>query len=127
MEAGMPNKILISLLLFLTACSVFAPTPTDSGIEGQVLIGPMCPVVQEGEPCPDQPYQADLLVTSTTERVIVRSRTAEDGRFRVPLALGDYILHPESQIALPFAAEQPCTVLPCQFTQVILTYDSGIR
>jgi hypothetical protein len=127
MEARMLNKILLSLMLFLTACSALSPTPTDSGIEGQVLIGPMCPVVQEGQECPDQPYQADLMVTSPTGRVIVRFRTEEDGRFRVPLAPGDYILQPESQNALPFASEQPFTVLPGQFTQIILTYDSGIR
>jgi hypothetical protein len=128
MEAGMLNKIAISLLLlFFASCSTLAPTPTDSGVEGQVFVGPMCPVVQEGEECPDQPYQADLMVTSSGGRVIVRFRTDEDGRFRVLLAPGDYILHPESQNAMPFAAEQPFTVLPGQFTQVVLTYDSGIR
>ncbi len=123
----MRNKIAISVLLLLTACSTFMPTPTDSGVEGQVLIGPMCPVVQEGEACPDQPYQADLTVTSPTGRVIVRFRTEEDGRFRVPLAPGEYVLKPESENVMPFAPEQPFTVLPGQFTHVVVTYDSGIR
>jgi len=126
----MLNKTAIPLLLlFLTGCSTFMPTPavTDSGIEGQVLIGPMCPVVQEGQECPDQPYQADLTVTSPAGRVIVRFRTEEDGRFRVPLAPGDYILQPESPNVMPFASEQPFTVLPGQFTQIVVSYDSGIR
>ena len=124
----MSNRILIPLLfLLLAACSSIAPTPTDSGIEGRVLIGPMCPVVQEGEECPDQPYQADLTVTSPTGRVVLRFQTEEDGTFRVPLAPGDYVLHAEPPDAIAYAPDQPFTVLPGQFTPVIVTYDSGIR
>jgi hypothetical protein len=45
------------LILILSTCSLKAGQ-TNSGIEGQVFIGPMCPVVQIGQECPDQPYQA---------------------------------------------------------------------
>jgi len=55
------------MILFLSTCSIDS-TPTDSGIEGQVLIGPMCPAVQEGQECPDQPYQASLTVNSPNDR-----------------------------------------------------------
>lgn len=124
----MSQKILIPLLfLWFTACSSIAPTPTDSGIEGRVLIGPMCPVVREGEECPDQPYQADLTVTDPGGRVVVRFQTEVDGTFRVPLAPGDYILRPESPNVMPFAPEQPFSVLPGRFTQITVSYDSGIR
>lgn len=121
------RKLIPLLFLLLAACSSVAPTPTDSGLEGHVLIGPMCPVVREGEECPDQPYQADLTVTTPTGRVIVRFRTETDGTFRVPLAPGDYILRPESPNVMPFASEQPFTVLPGRFTQIVVSYDSGIR
>jgi hypothetical protein len=103
------------------------PTPATSGVEGQVLVGPMCPVVREGDTCPDQPYQAALTLLRPDGQEIVRFKTDEQGRFRVPLAPGDYILRPESPKTLPFASEQPVTVLPGQFTRILVTYDSGIR
>ena len=37
------------LILVLATCSIYSPTPRGSGIQGQVLLGPMCPVVQPGQ------------------------------------------------------------------------------
>ncbi len=120
-------KLLIALLiLFLAACSA-KPTPTDSGIEGQVFIGPTCPVVQIGQECPDQPYQAVLTVLSPEGRKIVQVETDEQGRFKIPLAAGEYILRPESPNVLPYASEQPFVVESGAFTQLTVIYDSGIR
>ena len=96
-------------------------------MEGQVFIGPMCPVVQVGQECPDQPYQATLTVNSPTGERIVQIQTENDGSFKIPLAPGEYILHPESPNVMPFAQEQPFTVEAEKFTQVIVNYDSGIR
>lgn len=113
----------------LAACSLLPaqPVPADSGIEGQVLIGPMCPVVREGEECPDQPYQATLTVLDPVGKEIVQFETDANGMFRVPLAPGEYILRPESSGRYPMAAEQPFGVLPGQFTRLSVIYDSGIR
>jgi len=123
----MIRRILLLSMLVLSACSSVRPTPTDSGVEGQVFIGPMCPVVQEGQECPDQPYQATLTVNSLTGERIVQFQTEKNGTFRIPLAPGEYILHPESPNVMPFAQEQPFTVEAGKFTQVIVNYDSGIR
>src|SRR3989304_4616550 len=81
----------------LFACKSEEETPPlTSGIEGQVLIGPMCPVVQEGTPCPDQPYQATIVIWNADRtKEIVTIRTKPDGRFRVPLAPGDYYIDPQ--------------------------------
>ena len=123
----MIRRILLLSMLVLSACSSVQPTPTDSGVEGQVFIGPMCPVVQEGQECPDQPYQATLTVNSLTGERIVQFQTEKNGTFRIPLAPGEYVLHPESPNVMPFAQEQPFTVEAGKFTQVIVNYDSGIR
>ena len=114
------------LILILAACST-KPQTTDSGIEGQVFIGPNCPVVQVGQECPDQPYQAILTVNSLGGERIVQIQTDEEGRFKIPLESGEYILHPESTNRLPFAQEQELKVEEGKFTQVIVNYDSGIR
>ena len=127
----MRNKILpIPFVLLTLACGLFAkPIPTDSGIAGKVLLGPICPVMIEGQECPDQPYQATLTVIDSKGRKVVQFQTDEQGNFRIPLAPGEYVLHPETPPGkpLPFADEQPFTVTPGEFTRLNVLYDSGIR
>jgi len=124
----MYNRLLLLSLVFLTACNaILSSPPPDSGIEGRVYVGPMCPVVQFGTDCPDSPYQAALTVLSLEGRKILQFQTDETGRFKVPLGPGEYILHPESPNGIPFATEQTFTVRSGHFTEVIITYDSGIR
>jgi len=123
----MKTKFVLGILIFVLSTCSMKPKVTDSGIEGQVFIGPMCPVVQVGQECPDQPYQAVLTVNSPEGERIVQVQTDEEGRFRIPLESGEYILHPESPNALPFAKEQAVIVEEGKFTQVIVHYDSGIR
>jgi len=114
------------MILFLSTCSMDA-APADSGIEGQVLIGPMCPVVQMGQECPDQPYPATLTVNSPNGRKIVQVQSDAQGRFKISLAPGDYILHPESPNGIPYASEQSFRVEAGKFTQIVVSYDNGIR
>jgi hypothetical protein len=115
------------LILALATCSIYSPTPRGSGIEGQVMIGPICPVEQAGQPCPDQPYQATLTVKSPSGVQIVQFQTDAEGHFRVPLVPGEYILHPESPNGIPSAGDQAFTVQTGQYTHLTITYDSGIR
>ena len=123
----MLKPILMLFLFALAACSSAQATPIDSGIEGAVWIGPICPVVREGEECPDQPYQAVLTVTSPRGERIVQVQAEADGSFRIPLPPGEYILHPESPNVMPFAQEQSFVVMESRFTRVDVNYDSGIR
>jgi hypothetical protein len=121
-------KLLIGvLILVLATCSIYSPTPRGSGIEGQVLLGPMCPVVQQGQECPDQPYQATLTVMSRDGVQVTQFQTDAQGRFSVHLVPGDYILHPESPNGLPFAVDQSFMVATGSYTQITVHYDSGIR
>ena len=114
------------LILLLATCSA-EPASTTSGVEGQVFIGPACPVVQVGQECPDQPYQATLTVNNSNGREIVKVQTDAQGRFKIPLEPGEYILHPESPNVMPYASEQTFTVVSGKFTQITVNYDSGIR
>ena len=115
------------LILVLATCSIYSPTPRGSGVEGQVLIGPMCPVVQPGQACPDQAYQATLTVKSLSGVQIVQFQTDAQGHFHVPLVPGEYILHPESPNGIPFAGDQSFVVETGSYTQLTVYYDSGIR
>ena len=121
-------KFLIGvMILVLATCSIYSPTPRGSGIEGQVLLGPMCPVVQEGQECPDQPYQATLTVMNRDGVQVTQFQTDDQGRFNIPLVPAEYILHPESPNGLPFAGDQSFMVETGRFTQIAVHYDSGIR
>ena len=123
----MPIRTLFLLLvLLLTACSN-TTQPLNSGIEGSVTIGPMCPVVQANEPCPDQPYQATLTVLTPNGKKVTQFQTDESGHFRVDLTPGNYVLHPESPNGMPFASDLPFTVEENTFTKLEISYDSGIR
>jgi hypothetical protein len=115
------------LILVLATCSIYSPTPRGSGIEGQVLLGPMCPVVQPGQECPDQPYQATLTVKTLDGVQIAQFHSDEQGHFRVPLVPGEYILHPESPNGIPSAGDQSFVVETGRYTQITVNYDSGIR
>ena len=104
--------------------------PSTSGIEGQALIGPMCPVVQEGTPCPDEPYQATIVIWNAERtKEIVTIETKADGRFRVPLPPGGYYIDPRPPDSggPPTPIPQTVTVPPDRFVPVTVEYDSGIR
>jgi hypothetical protein len=115
------------LILALATCSIYSPTPRGSGITGQVMIGPMCAVVQSGQTCPDQPYQATLTVRSPSGLQIAQFQSDAQGHFSVPLVPGEYILHPESPNGIPFAGDQSFVVETGRYTPISVHYDSGIR
>jgi hypothetical protein len=116
----------LGLLFILTGCYL-SPSPASSGVEGQVLIGPMCPVMKVGDPCPDRPYQANLTVLRTTGERVSSFQTGTDGSFHQPLAPGEYILHPDSPGGMSHAPEQVFFVRSNQYTWLTVTYDSGLR
>ena len=126
------NKLFIfPIALVLTACSQTSGRyePLTSGIEVQAYVGPMCPVVQIGTDCPDQPYQATITILHANGKEYLQFETKGDGTYSINIPPGDYILRPESPIGspLPHAGEQNFTVLPDEITKITVTYDSGIR
>ena len=124
----MNMKFLIGvLILALATCSLYNPTPRGSGIVGQVTIGPVCPVLQQGQECPDQPYQATLTVSGLSGVVIAQVKSDAQGHFRIPLVPGEYILQPESLDGVAFAGDQSFVVETGRYTQLNVNYDSGLR
>jgi hypothetical protein len=121
------RTVFLISLLFLVTCST--SIPANTGIEGQVFIGPVCPVVQINNPCPDKTYQASLSILTTGGRKVTKFTTDAEGRFHVPLAPGNYILHPETppNQPMPHAPELSFSVVAGMFTQLKVVYDSGIR
>jgi hypothetical protein len=105
------------------------PPAGDSGIRGIVLIGPQCPVVREGEDCPDKPFQAIIGIRDAAGRAIASTASGVDGRFEIALPAGTYLLvaRPPTDTTIPAPVEISVVVEPSRFTEIVVSMDSGIR
>ncbi|MBA3947022.1 MAG: carboxypeptidase regulatory-like domain-containing protein [Herpetosiphonaceae bacterium] len=100
---------------------------SDTGIEGQVMIGPIRPVERPGI-MNQRPHQATVTVVDQNGQPVAQVHSGTDGQFRIPLKPGTYIMRPESPGNYPRAPQhQVVTVIQNRFTHVTLAYDSGIR
>ena len=141
LSGGTPRRVLLQGLLGALGSLVWGgsgtagrtdfitcDSTTTSGITGLVLIGPMCPVMRLDEPCPDRPFAATLIIRDSQGRELCAASSGEDGRFLVGLPPGSYELVPlTGPGGLPFGASQWVAVAPGQYTDVTVSYDSGIR
>jgi hypothetical protein len=122
--------LLVGLMLVLTtgctSANLLGPEASQ-GIDGIVLIGPQCPVVSEQNPCPDLPYAAWIDVVTSEGASVTRIRSGEDGRFRVGLIPGAYVLRPESGVPFPTAGDVSVTVTADVWADVTVGFDTGIR
>jgi hypothetical protein len=113
------------------ACSASpAPSPVESGIAGVTVVDAGCPVLRDGERCPEHPIRANLVVTrpDSTE-IVARSHSGADGTFRIRLPPGTYLLRPTNATGAPLPTAQPVTVEVRErgFTAVRVRFDSGVR
>jgi hypothetical protein len=100
------------------------------GIEGRVIIQPISPPISptiRPEGANYRPYRASVSVMDQRGQTVTQFQCDLNGHFRLPLEPGRYTLRPESPGPLPRASEQTVTVSEGQFTEVLITYDSGIR
>ena len=97
-----------------------------SGIERQVTIRPMRPVERKGVPNA-QPYQARITVLDPAGREVAVVDSDAEGKFRIALAPGTYVVRPATAGPYPRASEQRVEVGRNKTTRVDIVYDSGIR
>jgi hypothetical protein len=131
-EDSVVNSVDATLILQFVAGLIPAfvgTTVNDSGIQGMVTIGPICPVVQPGVPCPDLPFSAKIIIEDETGVQVASVVSKDDGTFQIDLDAGNYILVPESPNpgVPPTASEQAVEVVTDTYTAVVIQYDSGIR
>ncbi len=100
----------------------------ESGIEGIITLGPSCPVQNSDPACDNQPYRATIKVlTDDGQKQLTRFTSGKDGKFKVKLSPGSYLLEPVNPGVYPRAGMQEVTVKENKFTHVSITYDTGIR
>jgi hypothetical protein len=126
--------VLVAATALLAACGAGAghgdgtPTPATSGIDLLTMAGPTCPVQRQGQVC-EEAISARVLVQTSLGATVTTVQTGADGKARVPLQPGSYMLVPQPgshQLPRP---PQPATVTVTagQFASVRLDYDTGIR
>lgn len=104
--------------------------PFDSGVMGKVLLGPVCPVVREGDDsCNDKPYVTTINVFSSGDdkNPFSSVESGKDGNYKVMLPPGNYILRPTSGKMFPRCGEQAITIEPSLLSEVNLFCDTGVR
>jgi hypothetical protein len=109
------------------ACGAGGEATTASGIRGQALVGPMCPVETQSSPCPDVPYHGTVIATDTRSGKEYTTQSSEKGAFELPVPPGTYEVSIVSESPPPFAKPQTVTVSADSFVRVTLSIDSGIR
>ncbi|MDD5527604.1 MAG: hypothetical protein PHO56_01340 [Patescibacteria group bacterium] len=122
------------------ACPSVTPTTTPpvpspepigkSGITGVSLIGPVCPVerIPPDPACAPRPYPALVIVKSADgTKEITRFNTDQNGKFKIGLPPGNYLLEPQGNNVYPRGIAQTVLVKAGVFTSVNVNFDSGIR
>jgi hypothetical protein len=120
----------IILLFIHTGCNKkTTQDQINSGVEGQVLLGPVSPTSTDESSSSEKPYKASLNILNTEREEITSIDTDKDGRFRLNLKPGEYIISPKAPNPPnpPYPEEQKVIVKEGEYTNVTIRFDSGIR
>ena len=119
-------RALAALAAAVAASSAGAAT-TTSGLRGLVTRGPITPVCVAGQPC-SEPARNVTLVFSRNGRVVRRTRTNDQGRYRVALGPGLYAVRLTPKPSIGRGLEpQRARVMRARFRRVDFSIDTGIR
>jgi hypothetical protein len=123
----------LGLLASLAACGAASGDVRGSGIDGKIVAGPTCPVerVPPDPRCAPRPLAASLRIHPAGKRSPVETaHSGQNGRFRVALPAGAYVVRPLARPGSPFPRPPSpieVRVSSGRFTHVTITYDTGIR
>jgi hypothetical protein len=125
----LPCLTLIGLSFF--ACT---PSPQECGIlEGHVTIGPLAPVVREGQaeptPAPEVYAGREIVVYERDGRTeFTRLKIDANGNYRIELPVGTYVID-INHLGLDMAEDLPqeIEITPQCITRLDIAIDTGIR
>ena len=119
-------RTLAALAVAVAASSTGAAT-SSSGLRGLVTRGPITPVCVAGQPC-SEPAKDLTLVFSRNGRVVRRTRTNDQGRYRVALAPGLYAVRITPRPSIGRGLEPVrARVMRARFRRLDFSIDTGIR
>ena len=104
-----------------------APPAVDSGITGVTVAGPQCPVQVAGQPCPPKLVSAHVVVEDAAGRQLTAFMSDAQGRYRVALPPGEYVLVSGNDPGGPLLKPVQVTVVAGRYMDLQLMLDTGIR
>ena len=116
----------VILVLLVTSLGLaLRPEKEPSGVTGTVIAWPCNPVeTREDPPCPG--YVGEIRVLREDGSVVTTSHTDSDGRFRVELPPGRYVVDPNDGGKSLANGEGRVTVREGSFARVDLTHYTGL-
>lgn len=97
-------------------------------LTGIVLVGPMCPVIREGQECPDKrATDVALRITHTKSGIVYTTTTDSSGAFSVSLPAGTYRIENGSTKPYPRISPVEVSVVSGKPASIVVHGDSGIR
>jgi hypothetical protein len=101
-------------------------------LAGFVAIGPICPVEQEGVPCPVPPEVyagVDVIVREPDDDLAARVGLDDEGRYRVDLPAGRYRVTLDHELGIDrgFSPTHEVEIRPGRTTELDFDIDTGIR
>jgi hypothetical protein len=120
-------RMLLTVLVVLTAAGSAGASTTSSGLWGEVKRGPVTPVCVAEQPC-YVPAKGVTLVFVRGGVVVRRAITNDLGRYRVRLAAGTYSVRlPQKQAIGRDLEPVQARVRAGRFVRVDFSIDTGIR
>ena len=104
------------------------PSPAPSGIEGTIAVSPIRPGPIRKDDAPSvAPVRNVPFIVKSCEATVAKFTTDGEGRFRVALPPGRYVIVPEGAVPRIGRWRFEADVAAGQVTKVSWTADSGMR
>jgi hypothetical protein len=126
------TTVVVLCLVCSTGCAGTSreESSSDSGVSGLTVVDRGCAALRGSTPCPTEPLRARVeAVRAGSTATAGWTESDADGRFRLALAPGQYVLHPQNLSGAPVPTAMPVAVevRSGSYVEVTLQFDSGVR
>lgn len=119
------------ILLLFAVCMIACKSEIElsSGIEGQVIRGPIKGGPEIIGEVNEEPFSALFHVQDPTEKTVKSFTSDENGEFKIQLPPGEYSVVPDNSapLMMPSAQSKKVTVSKDLFLYQVFYFDTGIR